>query len=75
MIATLEQAVLIELAAAGPVPRELRLLAKDRAERARVALAHVDNAAPLGSFRAKVAARVAAMVREEHAAGVRVRAF
>ena len=75
MIPTLEQAVLVELAAAGPVSRELRLLAQDRAERARVALCHVDNVAPLGSFRTKVAARVADVVREEHAAGVRVRSY
>lgn len=73
MIPTLEQAVLAELAAVGPVPRELRPLARDRAERARVALGVVSRVTPLGSFRAKVAARVAAVVREEHEAGVRVR--
>ena len=38
MIPTLEQAVLAELSAAGPVPPELRRLAKDRTERALVAL-------------------------------------
>lgn len=73
MIPTLEQAVLVELAAVGPVPQELRLLARDRTERALVALAHLGNARPLGGFRATVAARVASVVREEHAAGVRVR--
>jgi hypothetical protein len=72
-LSTLEQAVLVELAAAGPVPHEMRLLARDRAESAHKALAHVANVAPLGSLRMKVAARVAAVVREEHVAGVRVR--
>lgn len=73
MIPTLEQAVLAELSAAGPVSAELRRLAKDRTERALVALRHLANVRPLGSFRTRVAERVARVVREEHAAGVRVR--
>jgi len=73
MIPTLEQAVLVELAAAGPIGAELRALAKDRTRRAESALLRIDDVRVLGSFRAAVAARIARVVREEHAAGVRVR--
>lgn len=68
MIQTLEQAVLTELAAEGPIPMELRALAKDRARRVESALMEVRI-----DIRT-VAARIAKMVREEHADGVKVRA-
>jgi hypothetical protein len=73
VIPTLQQAVLSALAAEGPIPVELRRLAIDRAARAEIAIAHVVNVRPLGSAARTVAERVACRVREEHAAGVKVR--
>lgn len=73
MILSLEQAVLTELGSEGPVCGELRRLARDRVGRALVALLAFGEGR-MGSRRLRlVAAHLAAVLREEHAAGVRVR--
>lgn len=73
MIPTLEQDVLQELAKLGAVDGETRMLALDRADRAETALAILANIRPLGAFRRRVAVRLAKVIAEERACGVKVR--